>query len=177
MKPRTFFKNTALTALLAATASAQAEESSTDRFVMAVYEDMAQGRAILDGSPGETIEALSRISGGKIASFEESINLCVAYAQVKRIVEATVACDAAVAKAERKTAASRRRSNPYFSTKRRIARTDQAIALSNRAVLHALSGELDEAKALLEKAVILDPRRKFARSNLTRIEEDFAARL
>ena len=174
MKTRNSLKSAALTALLAITVSAQAEEQSTDRFVMAVYEDMAQGRAILGGSPDESIKTLTRGNGGEIASFEENVNLCVAYTQVKRIDDATAACDAAVAKAEAAMARTRDR-NPHFSTARRKAQTDQAIALSNRAVVHALSGERDEARALLETAIQLDSRWKFARSNLSRVEQDLSA--
>lgn len=160
MKMRNTGNRATLTALLwlAAAGTTQASENSAGRFVMTVYEDMAQGRAILEGSADEVIDVLMEEKGAEEFSFEENVNLCVAFTQVKRIREAMRACDAAVSASHEKARRIRRTASPVY-TPVREAKDVLAIALGNRGVLHAITGEREQARELFEKALDLQSRR------------------
>lgn len=175
MKTRLVRHGMTLAVLLCAAAAAQADDQDQGRYIMAVFSDMAQGRAILDGSPDPLIDELEQDQSGETFSIEENINLCVAYTQAKQVADATSACNAAVelsAKQAKRTGSGR---GSVYSLQVHQARTNRAIALSNRGVLHALRGEYDVARKLFEESLALDSRRTHVRTNLSLLEEDLMA--
>ena len=150
--------------------AAQAEQTEDGRYIMTVYSDMAHGRAILDGSAGELIEDI----GGEALSLEEEIHLCVAYTKAKQVEHATSTCEAALDSAEEEARKARRTSfawsNPAYT-----AANGHAMALNNRGVLHALTGNHDEAREMFEAALQVGKRHKYARKNLALLDEELAA--
>jgi tetratricopeptide (TPR) repeat protein len=174
MKHRIARHGIKLAALLCAATTAQADYKDAGRYIMTVYSDMAQGRAILDGEAGELIEKLDENRSGKAFTLEENNNLCVAFTQASQVDNARTACDAAVlASAERTQRTHRFHSKRSLGVRR--AKTGQAVALANRGVLYALTGELDAARELFEMALELDSKMSQIKTNLALLEEDLAA--
>ena len=182
MKTRNIRYGTTLMTLvwLAAASSVHANDQPAGRFVMTVYENKAQGRAILEGSPQAIIDRVAKENGDAGLSFEENVNLCVALTQVKRVADATQACDAAVHASHKEARRIKRMASPAFvpsgETKDVIV-----LALTNRGVLHAITGEHDKARELFEEALDLQTRRSNAQlranaaGNLALLEMDVAA--
>jgi tetratricopeptide (TPR) repeat protein len=182
MKTRNTRKGRALLALawLAAAGTVQASQEAAGRFVMIVYEDMAQGRAVLEGSSEEMIDLVTKGKVGANLSFAENINLCVALTHMKRIAEATEACDAAVSDSHQEARRNKRMMSPAYKLPR--DHNDAIVmALTNRGVLHALAGERDEARELFEEALDLQSRRTNSRlrtstaGNLALLDADVIA--
>ena len=182
MKTRNIRYGTTLMTLgwLAVAGSVQANDKPAGQFVMTVYEDRAQGRAILEGSPQAMIDLVTEEDSGADLSFEENVNLCVALTQVKRVADATRACDAAVDTSHKEARRIKRMASPAFippgETKDVIV-----LALTNRGVLYAITGERDKARELFEEALDLQTRRSNsqlranAAGNLALLELDAAA--
>ena len=174
MKHRIARHGIKLAALLCAATTVQADDMDTGRYVMTVYSDMAQGRAILKGEAGELIEELGENKSGKVFTLEENNNLCVAFTQASQVDNAISACDAAVLASAERT----QRTRKFHSTRSlrvRQARTGQAVALANRGVLYALTGELDAAREMFEMALALDSKKSQIKTNLGLLEEDLSA--
>jgi tetratricopeptide (TPR) repeat protein len=104
---------------------------------MAVISDESQGRAILSGDYDTAISKMT--------------NLCVAYAKTKDLQKAIQACDAAVADVTSQVSKNRLMANNKHPAMRR----DLAIALSNRAVLFAIQGDLEMAQVGFKEAIKL----------------------
>ena len=182
MNTRNIRYGTILTTLvwLAVAGSVHANDKPAGRFVMTVYEDMAQGRAILEGSPQAMIDRVTQEDSGADLSFPENVNLCVALTQVKRVADATRACDAAVNASRKEARRLKRTASPAFmpsgETKDVIV-----LALTNRGVLYAVTGELEKARELFNEALDLQTRRSNsqlranAAGNLALLEMDVAA--
>jgi hypothetical protein len=164
---------------LAAATSVQASERPAEGYIMTVYEDMAEGHAILEGSPGAAIDALTARDSGREFSFAESVNLCVAYTQMKQIEDATRACDAAMMASEREARRVKRMTSHRYAHVRE-ARDVIILALNNRGVLHAVTGEPARARELFEEALDLQSRRPSSQmrastaNNLARLGKDLA---
>lgn len=153
----------------------QAAEQSHEDYVMIVYTDVAYGTSILRGAPEKVATRLSRRLDGRAGGVADQINLCVAYTKMKQIDLATRHCDAAVAQSAQ--AADRRwSSGPVGRLGKRSAKTDQAVALTNRGVLHALAGESDEATDLFELAMAMERTEEHARNNLARLRSSLDER-
>lgn len=163
----------AIFAGLFGSAAAQAGEKSADGYVMTVYSDTRYGSAVLEGSPDAVIGKLMRDHDGNPKYLADLIALCVAYTQTKQIDRAVEACDYAIAAAE-KEARRLERSSPYGSYLTRTADTGRAIALTNRGVLHAVSGQSDQARAMFEQALGLKSREGSAAINLSLLDERMA---
>ncbi len=153
--------------------SAQADEQATEGYVMTVYSNMAQGEKILDGSESQAISKLARNQETQVGYLEGQINLCVAYARTKQVQKATEACDAAIKLSER-DARRIKRTTPFGRYSVRVAETGQAIALTNRGVLHAIAGEEAQARAKFEMAMQLESSEESAKANLARLERRLA---
>ena len=164
---------------LCATVTVQASERPAEGYIMTVYEDLAQGQAILVGSPGAVIDALTATDSDRKLSFAEKVNLCVAYTKVKRIDDATVACDAAMMASHKEAQRIRRMTSKLYANPG-DARDVVMLALSNRGVLHALTGEQEKARELFEQALDLPSRRSdsqirtSAAQNLARLGDKLA---
>ena len=155
-----------LAALLLATittAAAQAEEQAPQPFGMSVIVDKAYGRKVVYGSYDRAI-ALLESKATHRDQFAKSTNLCVAYAKSKMLNEATVECEAAVAMLQAK------QQHIAVREEKRRVHADLAVALSNRGVLHAVSGDKALAKRDFERAIELDAsKRSTAEANLNRL--------
>ena len=57
-----------------------------------------------------------------------------------------------------------------------VADTGRAIALTNRGVLHAVSGETDKARLMFEMALMLNSKEESARTNLRFLDRDTAVK-
>ena len=157
-----------LLSLLSAFA-AQAEEGQLDGYVMTVYSNVAHGSAILDGKSEKVVDKLVRRSERNSRNLASYINLCVAYAKTKQLDKATRACDTAIA--ARVSEADRLEKHDVFGRQTTmVADTGRAIAHTNRGVLHAISGEHDEARVMFEMAMQLESSEESAQQNLTRLD-------
>lgn len=139
---------TAVFCLLAA--GAATAESAKASFQMVAFSDLAHGRLITNGKFNEAIRRIETSRSTRYA-FEKASNLCVAYTKAKALDKAAEACNDAV-KARTGSAESDR--FVYSAEANRRVR-DEAIALSNRGVLRALTGDRDGARADFERSVEL----------------------
>jgi tetratricopeptide (TPR) repeat protein len=135
---------------------AQAAEAPS-AYVMTVILDQAQGDQLLRGSYGQAIESLTADS--KRPRFAENNNLCVAYTKTNNLPEAEQACSAAL-----------RNSKPLFGLYDLARKTDHAVALSNRGVIHAVSGDLERAKQDFRAAIKVNRYLTAAAENLAILE-------
>ena len=103
---------------------------------MAVVSDASQGRTILYGSYEKAIDKLAMKKARSHNRFSTYNNLCVAYTKTKNLEKAVQACDAAIAHT--------------------AVRRDLAVALSNRGVLFAVSGNTEKARQSFEEALELN---------------------
>lgn len=162
---------------LSATLSAQAasHDLPTKAFRMAYIVDEAHGRKVAFGNYGAAIEKITAGNQKMSDVFSGHVNLCVAYAKTKEIKKARAACDAAVAymkKRESQLSGSKNKRNPEL----RALRTDLSIALSNRGVLLATTGDTELAKKDFIAAMSFrTPYSKIAAANLDRLAETAVA--
>jgi len=133
------------------TAPAVGIASDFPGYKMAVISDESQGRAILSGDYDTAISEMTNKALRFSGRFATSNNLCVAYAKAKDIQKAVQACNAAVSNVTSQVSKSRLMANNKHPAMRR----DLAIALSNRAVLFAIQGDLEMAQAGFKEAIKL----------------------
>lgn len=107
-------------------------------YVMSSIEDEAFGKEVVAGNYHQAIASLSNVSLGLGSRFAIKSNLCVSYVMTGDADNAQAACDAAVQFASRGTAAPNYRFHE-------ATRRDKAIALSNRGVMYAITGQTDAA--------------------------------
>lgn len=151
----------ACTLLLAAGAFSQAgAEELPSAYVMAVFDDRAQGQQLVSGEYEGAIAALAEGGQGN-ASLEVRNNLCVAYAMTKRLSKAEEACVQAL-RSSRKSAA-------FWNHSYRRQREDRAVAYSNRGVIRAVSGDIEGAMEDFRRAVKLSGTFEPAAHNLARL--------
>lgn len=146
-----------------------AEEVSAAAYTMAVIENEAFGRQV---TAGKYERAIDRITRGGIHvkdRFADHVNLCVAYTKTKDIESAKLACNAALAGIRKQESRATRsgKSSLYGPYKR-----DLAVALSNRGVVFAVSGDAARARESFAAAIELQTGvSRIARSNLQRLEQ------
>jgi len=146
MKPKHRYV-TFVTLLLAATVStaALAKSAEVRPFTMAVILDAAHGKKVTSGRYEQAIDRLTRQGTRGSTRFEDQVNLCVAYAKTSEIDKASTACDAAIARVkQRGERALRHRSDRSLAA--RAYKADLALALSNRGVLKAATGDSELAR-------------------------------
>jgi tetratricopeptide (TPR) repeat protein len=115
---------------------AQAQENAS-AYVMTVIHDRAAGEQVLSGAYDQAIESLTANTAKRSRKFAASNNLCVAYTKSNRLPEAEQACSAALRSS--KTA--------YVSWYDANSKRDfYAVALSNRGVIRAVSGDIEKAR-------------------------------
>ncbi len=119
--------------------SASADEVIPDQYRMAVISDASYGDRLLAGDAGFVIDALENRETRTGDRFTVSNNLCVAYTMAKDVEMAAQACAEAVRYGRRTPGAS------IDAFARSQAKRRSAIALSNRGVLRALTGDADGA--------------------------------
>ncbi len=146
---------------------ADVPEVERPRYQMAVFSDMAHGMKILSGKYDQ---AIAKIHNNARSADELHIqtNLCVAYAKSGDIEAAEDACDEAVVAAEAL-------GNSHVSSFVGVSSAQQrarylAIALSNRGVVKAISGDLEAAKEDFDAAMAQRAGLATVKANLERIE-------
>ena len=165
----------AISLVLLGAVTAQAGEDQPNAYVMTVYSDAAHGTDILNGAPQEVIAKLSRKADAHSNHLAGQVNLCVAYTKTNQLEKATEICDSAVA-AALKDARRLERSKMFGRQTTQVADTGRAIALTNRGVLHAVTGEKAKARLMFEMALMLKSREESARTNLLFLEREAAAK-
>jgi Flp pilus assembly protein TadD len=115
---------------------AQAEENAS-AYVMTVVHDRAAGEQVLSGAYGQAIEHLTASNAKRSSKFAASNNLCVAYTKSNRLPEAKQACSAALR-------SSKTTYTSWYSANSK--RDFYAVALSNRGVIRAVSGDIEKAR-------------------------------
>lgn len=160
--------------LLLGAVTVQAGEDQPNAYVMTVYSDTAHGTEIIDGTPQAVIAKLSRRADAGSNHLADQVNLCVAYTKTKQLEKATEICDSAVAAALED--ARRLERSRIFSKRKmtQVADTGRAIALTNRGVLHAVTGEKAKARLMFEMALMLKSKEESARTNLLFLDKETA---
>lgn len=163
--------------LLCMATSQQAFSANSDElFHMMAIEDQAKGALITEQKFAEAIEKISTIRERR-RSFAAHTNLCVAYVKLKRAEEARKSCEAAVA--AREGTSRKKHWYPLANSGGRLFDRDRAVALSNRGVLRALTGDLDGAQADFEMSASITNSLDATRTNLaklaSRIDSDAVA--
>lgn len=167
-------KYAALGALLVTatvSAPASAENEAATPFTMAVISNEAYGQRVTSGEFDQAIDNIT--AGGRRSRdrFADQNNLCVAYTKTSEIKKARIACNAAVARVK-KQASWRRTSASDYSGKGQAYRADLTVALSNRGVLLAATGDAELARKDFLAAIELQTRSSsIAESNLERLEQ------
>jgi hypothetical protein len=129
--------------------------------ILASFTDAKGGQSLVDGRTERALEQIGAMRSVRRTSAELT-NLCVAHTVLRQWSEASAACDAAVARALDMRADAGYR----FSSDRRSADQGAGAALSNRAVLHWLSGETVAAHNDLARARDFLPGASFVAQNL-----------
>lgn len=153
------------TALCGASAAASAEEPA---FTMTTIIDTAYGEEV---AAGKYVQAIGKITQtkGKVDAFFESTNLCVAYTKTGNVDEASLACDAAVKQADGMS--YDRRIDLPKSYQESIRKKYLAMALSNRGVLHAVTGDVRLAHQDFVEALRFKKHTTVVKTNLARLGE------
>ena len=141
-----------------------AAEQDASKYRMAVFLDSAYGEALVAGEFEQAIEQLDA-DGGKYGAVN---NLCVAYIMASDADNARVACEHAVEKTEKRL----RHADSWL---RQAYKRDAAIALTNRGVVLAVSGDLAGAQEDFERALRFRSRLEEPEANLIRVRSALAA--
>ena len=150
-----------LVTAIGACAATQAEPGKG--YVLTAYADAAGADQLLTGHYSA---ALVTIRGTKGATADSEVvretNACVAYVMLRRLPEARTACDRAV------TAATTDRSHAKGVVSWSRVQEDSAVAtaLSNRAIVHALSNEVVGSAEDLAEAHSLAPQSDYVVRNI-----------
>ena len=174
IKLRTKQKFAALAALVvSATVSSQAagHDAPANPFQMAVVIDEAYGRAVVSGDYDKAIEKITAGRNNSHDYFSRQVNLCVAYTKTRELEKARTACDAAIAhlrKEEDRVSSVKNKYNPEL----RANRSNLSVALSNRGVLLASTGDTELAREDFVAAINFNTHHsRIAAANLDRLAE------
>ena len=154
------FKTVIPAAFLLLAQSAWAQPAPED-FEMLVYDDTPQGRRI---ASGEWYEALAQVEKGTFKTFDNFNNRCVLLTMTSDFEDAEMACDAAV---ETRNMNSATTSEWRNAARRRI---QKAMALTNRGVLRAVTGDVAGARQDFETVIAGNSKSRAARANLAILE-------
>ena len=144
--------------------SAAAHEVSA-AYQLTAIADAGKGQYVING---EYSTAIEKIESQSVKYFSAETNLCVAYTISGDVVAAKEACNRALAIVDQGKKAER---SLKFGNHRRSL----AVALSNRGVFRALTGDLQGAKVDLSRAVSLGSHLRQAKQNLIRLESKVPA--
>ena len=138
---------------------------------MTVIINDAHGSKVQSGNYERAIDRITRHGRRVPDRYADQVNLCVAYTKTKEIQKASNVCEAAIASVKQRERLAL--NSPKTSSKARAYRTDLAIALSNRGVLRAATGDKDLAKQDFLTALELDTMlTSIVEGNLERLERD-----
>lgn len=153
---------------------AEEPEAEQVRYEMAVFSDVAHGTKVLSGKYDQAITNIRSNSRSADEVYVQT-NLCVAYVKSGDIDAAEKACEEAVlaAKSLGDTALSSfiggttaQRHARYLAHGRYLA-----IALSNRGVMRAVSGDLEAARKDFDAAMAQNSSVASVKANIERIEK------
>ena len=154
-------------------AAASADEPA---FTMTTITDSAHGAEIAAGKYEQAIEKIAAIDDDD--AFFNSTNLCVAYTKIGNVVDALTACDAAIEQANSMSFDRRsylmsfdRRTSLSKSFQERTRKKYLALALSNRGVLRATTGDVELARQDFVEALGVSARSSVAKTNLARLDK------
>ncbi len=155
--------------LLGFSMPATAEETAAAAYTMAVIKNEAYGRQVTAGKYEHAIDRITRGGSNLKDRFADHVNLCVAYTKTKDIESANLSCNAALAGLKKQEdRATRSKKSPLYGSYKR----DLAVALSNRGVVFAVSGDKARAKESFAAALELQTSLShIAKSNLERLEQ------
>jgi hypothetical protein len=168
---RTWHETVTRAALLAVTSlcvSAATVAEPAKGFVLTAYPDAVGGEHLLSGHYSAALEQIRGAkSGAGSAQVFKTTNTCVAYAMMRRLSAARVACDAAVA------AATLDRSHVSGLVSKSRAEEDAlvAIAYSNRAIVHSLAREAVSSAEDLAEAHSLAPESEYVARNIAAFKQ------
>ena len=120
-----------------------------DVFEMTVIRDAAFGSKVVSGKHDEAIERINALKVREPERFFVNTNLCVAYTMTREFDAAATACDDALADLADPSAT-------LPASRERIVRRYRAMALSNRGVLRAVTGDDRSARQDFNAAVALE---------------------
>ena len=148
-----------------ATTIANADELT---YTMTTIVDASYGDQVAAGKYDRAIQKLSA-SSSKSDAFFKATNLCVAYTKVGNFADAAIACDTAVDKAKSMDYEKRSQISRRFQVKTR--KTYLAMALTNRGVLHAVTGNVELAHQAFSEALATYEGAAVAKTNLAKLDE------
>ncbi|MEX2122567.1 MAG: hypothetical protein WD795_01655 [Woeseia sp.] len=141
---------------------AQAGESQP-AYTMTVIADRAQGDRVVAGDYGQAIAQIAAETGKRSDQFAVSNNLCVAYTKLNDLPKAEVACSEALR-------ISKEMYGSWYDSDRK--RNYHALALSNRGVIRAVSGDAQLAREDFLRARRLSDTLAAPSENLARLEAE-----
>jgi Flp pilus assembly protein TadD len=160
---------TGMLAVFAPIAQAQ-EKQNASAYVMTVIGDLAAGEQVISGAYGQAIESLTANTAKRSTRFATANNLCVAYTKSNRLTEAERACSTAIRSSKANASWYDINSNRDF----------YAVALSNRGVIRAVSGDAEQARQDFRAAMRISSTLRTPAENLAALEakttETLAAR-
>lgn len=130
-------------------------------YVMTVISDRAHGEQVVSGHYQEAIAAITLPQKRHKDAFAVSNNLCVAYTKSNDIAKANKSCAEALLMSKYKT-------GQWYEVVR--MRNDQALALSNRGVIRAITGDEDGARQDFQQAIKLGRQLSAPADNLARLD-------
>lgn len=171
MKLPTRHKRTVRIAAFAATfaasllsVSAQAEDPNV-AYTMIAITDASYGNKVTAGRYEQAIEKITTRRVRNSEFFESRTNLCVAYTKSGDLENASVACNDAIEYVRKRV--DSKKSTARIPIAQRI---NLAAALTNRGVLHAISGEYDLARRDFVEAKGLRSGLSAPKASLARLE-------
>lgn len=157
MKPTRLMLPFALIAAVSVLLCSQAAVAGP--YGMSVILDRAHGDLV---QRGDYLDAIQRIThGSRQLPFAANNNLCVAQTKLNDFGQAELSCDIAVQLAEFAAEHGHRPDLDYV--------TELAVALSNRGVLRAMTGDLAGAEDDFRKAAGLNPETDTPAQNLSHL--------
>jgi hypothetical protein len=142
-------------------ASADCPNTETRPMVLASFTDATGGLSLVRGNTERALEQIQARKRAKRSSLLLT-NQCVGHTVLRQWSEARAACDAAVEVAN----AERLRGGTRLESSRRLARSNVAVAYSNRAVLNWLTDQEIAAHNDLLAARKLAPTARYVTRNL-----------
>lgn len=149
--------------LMAVSAQFAGAAEAQSPYVMTVIADKAQGEQVVSGQYEDAIAAITSPKSQNRDSFAASNNLCVAYTKMSDLAKATAACADALQ-------VSNNKFGPWYDASR--MRNDKALALSNRGVIRAITGDDSGARQDFELAIRLGRKLSAPVENLARLETE-----
>jgi hypothetical protein len=151
-------------ALLCAGAVQAADDSGKP--MLSGYTNAVGGESLLAGQYTTMLEQLRKLPPAAVErSYTSTTNLCVAYIATRQFESAQSACDAAIHAARRE----KNLMGDWSGWSRKNYHRSVALAYSNRAVLHWLMHDTEQATRDMARAQVLSPKAEFVMRNVAAI--------